>query len=272
MSHDDTSHSLELRGRLERHFDIAGPGSRFCALCIDGAILLAGLLGVALAASMLGILVFPPLKDLTPTLKEITAHLREQKGFGQPLSGLRTVMGVLTFAAINFGYYVFFELLSSGQTPGKRLMNLRAIANDGSGMTAQQVLIRNALRLVDVLPMGYALGGAVALYSASGQRLGDLAAGTLVVKVAGADSLEYAGPVNVPVRKSPDAPTGPSTPSLDELGLVRSFLSRRTKIEPLARAELADKLASRLYRRYGGNWPGAEPYLERLLDGRHRDT
>ncbi len=82
---------------------------------------------------------------------------------------------------INWWYMVLFEVLTLGSTPGKRVMGLRVVQLDGSPPDWGSSLLRNLLRVIDMLPLGYSLGVAVALGNRRFQRLGDLVAGTLVV-------------------------------------------------------------------------------------------
>jgi uncharacterized RDD family membrane protein YckC len=84
---------------------------------------------------------------------------------------------------LTWGYFLLFEWLWSGQTPGKRLVGLRVIQWRGTAVSFHQSAIRNILRVVDSLPAFYALGFIVAWGNRENRRLGDLAAGTLVVHV-----------------------------------------------------------------------------------------
>ncbi|MBL9117979.1 MAG: RDD family protein [Verrucomicrobiaceae bacterium] len=90
--------------------------------------------------------------------------------------------GVLMQFVIMFGYATICELLFNGQTIGKRLLSIRVMDERGLRLRPGQVLIRNLLRFVDVLPYAYAVGGIFCMLSPRGQRLGDLAAGTIVVR------------------------------------------------------------------------------------------
>ncbi len=94
---------------------------------------------------------------------------------------LASSLWMLCSFLVTLFYPVFFEWHWRGQTPGKRMFKLRVVDSRGLNLTFPQVLIRNLLRLVDMLPAAYVLGGTVALFSRMGQRLGDLAAGTVVV-------------------------------------------------------------------------------------------
>ena len=88
---------------------------------------------------------------------------------------------LLTFA-LYFGYYFIFEWLWDGQTPGKRFFGLRVMQANGLPLTVTAALARNAVRLVDFLPFAYGLGAVISLSNALNQRLGDLVAGTLVIR------------------------------------------------------------------------------------------
>lgn len=88
---------------------------------------------------------------------------------------------LMTFA-VTFGYSAICELLFGGQTLGKRMMRIRVMDERGLKLRPGQVIIRNLLRLVDMFPIFYAVGGTFALFGKRCQRLGDLAAGTVVVR------------------------------------------------------------------------------------------
>lgn len=70
-----------------------------------------------------------------------------------------------------------------GMTLGKRMVGLRVVAGDGSRLTTTQAVLRNVVRLIDVLPLFYLIGASIIWISKRNQRLGDMAAGTIVVKV-----------------------------------------------------------------------------------------
>jgi uncharacterized RDD family membrane protein YckC len=83
---------------------------------------------------------------------------------------------------IGIGYSIFFEQYWRGQSPGKRFFRLRVMDAQGLKLQPAQVVIRNLLRFVDMLPGAYLLGGGIAFWSKRYQRLGDLAASTIVVR------------------------------------------------------------------------------------------
>lgn len=107
----------------------------------------------------------------------------------QVLNLLSLVAGDMSMAlmvALQFvtlvGYGIFFEWFWRGQTLGKRIMKLQVIDERGLTLKLNQIVLRNLFRVLDSLPMFYMVGGLACLFSARAQRLGDLAAGTLVVR------------------------------------------------------------------------------------------
>ena len=95
---------------------------------------------------------------------------------------LAYLIAVIGTFVIVFGYHWTCEAFWSGQTVGKRVFRLRAVGDRGEPMTFAQAGIRNLVRLVDFLPYGYGIGLVVLFLNGRGKRLGDLAAGTIVVK------------------------------------------------------------------------------------------
>lgn len=139
--------------------EIAGIGSRFMAALVDT--LLIGILQVA---------IFLPLV------------LSSGESLGESVAaGWLVAAAVFLAFIILWGYYIFFEWRWNGQTPGKRLVGVRVICADGRPITLTEALIRNLVRLIDFLPGFYGIGVVVMFAQRHWRRLGDLAAGTLVV-------------------------------------------------------------------------------------------
>lgn len=110
-----------------------------------------------------------------------------------------------------FGYFWLSEALWSGQTLGKKAFRLRAVGDRGEPLTFLQAGIRNVVRIVDFLPYGYGVGMVVLFANGKGKRLGDLAAGTIVVKdsdFVGVWQLRGGRPQAIP----PGFPPPPSQP------------------------------------------------------------
>ena len=134
---------------------------------------------------------------------------------------------------IEWFYPVLFEL-RSGATPGKRAMGLAVVADDGTPITPAAALLRNLLRTVDFLPLAYGAGLLCTLIDRDFRRLGDLAAGTLVIHVR-------------PPSKPREIPRYPPLPpprplSLDMQRALLDYAERRPRLSAERRAELAEIL------------------------------
>ncbi len=89
--------------------------------------------------------------------------------------------GAILLFVVQWWYMVLFEVLNQGRTPGKQWLGLRVVHDDGTPVGWGASLVRNLLRFVDLLPFGYLFGTLSCLAHPSFKRLGDIAAGTLVV-------------------------------------------------------------------------------------------
>jgi hypothetical protein len=170
---------------------------------------------------------------------------------------LYVVMALVVFA-VTVGYFILFEIIWSGQTPGKRLVGVRVLRENGYPVRPVDVAIRNLVRIVDGLPFGYAVGVLTMLCNGRAKRLGDFAAGTIVVREGARERFRP------PEFVAEDESRGPALRAEDAT-LVRDFLIRRQGMHPTARHELARRLAAALAARYGVGLEGdPEAFLERL--------
>jgi len=129
-------------------------------------------------------------------------------------------------------YPVVFEAMFDGQTPGKRAMELRVVSADGAPVGWLASFVRNLLRTVDALPLGYGFGLAASLWDPFGRRLGDMVAGTLVVH---APRLRVA---STPPVAGMHAPAHPLRPE-EQLAVI-AFAERAAQLTPERQEELAD--------------------------------
>ena len=138
---------------------------------------------------------------------------------------------VLLFLVV-WAYPVVFEVLWDGQTPGKRALGLRVVSADGAPVGWLASCVRNLMRTVDMLPVGYAAGLVSSLVDRWGRRLGDVVARTMVVHVPRARAAVElsAGPATVPA-----APLLPA-----EQAAVLALAERAHSLTPGRREELAD--------------------------------
>lgn len=150
---------------------------------------------------------------------------------------------VISFVVIAF-YDIFFEVFRSGQTPGKRMNGLRVVRVEGHPVTFLSSAVRNILRPIDFLPSAYLLGAIVILSTHKNQRVGDVVAGTLVVRT----SVNVPAPSDAPRLTYPNAGRSWDTSrvSNEEIAVVRQFLERRLDLDGRVRTELAGTLAERL--------------------------
>lgn len=161
-------------------------------------------------------------------------------------------MVLLLIFGVDFGYYVVFELMQGGRSPGKRWMALRVVSARGGRLTFADVMIRNLLRPVDTLPFAMTLGGLVAWADPLGRRLGDMAAETLVIRdVRGRVPQEGAADPRRANSFAADAALRQrvlARVSREDRDLIYDLAMRRDTLDPGVRERLfAD--AAALYRR-----------------------
>jgi uncharacterized RDD family membrane protein YckC len=185
-------------------------------------------------------------------------------------------IGAAIFAIADFGlqffYYVLFETLGGGRTPGKRAVGLRVVRSGGRPVTFVRSMLRNIMRVIDAI--GFYFVGMVTIFiTNNNQRLGDLAADTLVVRDRHGDRRRGDAPVTVGTTYDPGAALSwdISAVSAADVATVRAFLERRSSIDSRARIDLARQLAERLRPLVGGaHEPGDERFLEMLVAAKTR--
>ena len=167
-----------------------------------------------------------------------------------------------------FVYDVAFEVLAGGRTPGKRWTGLRVVRAGGQPVGFVASAIRNLLRPIDFLPSLYLVGIASVLVTKRNQRLGDLAAGTVVARAprraqpAPFRPAQQAAPVTAAAYTAWDV----SAVTAEEVGTVRAFLERRHSLELGARNQIAATMAERLRPRVAGAPDlSDEAFLEQLV-------
>ncbi len=211
---------VETADHVILRYDLAGGGNRGFAALVDFVV--ATLIFVA------GLWSFDRLNGLVG---------------GEPIGPYFGVLILLLFL-IAWSYFVLVEWLWNGQTIGKRLYGLRVIGEDGAPAGFVAVLVRNLLRMVDFLPGGYGIGLLAIVFSSKSQRLGDLAAGTYVVRaprpqvdwLALRTVTTLGAGVRVETRRLPG----------EAQRLVREFVAREARLAPADRARVAKRIAERI--------------------------
>jgi uncharacterized RDD family membrane protein YckC len=165
--------------------------------------------------------------------------------FTPALGGFGTGLFLIAVFLLEWFYPVLFEVWRDGQTPGKRAMGLAVIRDNGSPVNWPASMTRNLLRFADFLPFGYALGLVSMFLSAEFKRLGDLAAGTLVVHQG---DPPRAAALADGARRPPPAPL-----TVEEQRAVVGFAERVDTLTP----ERAEELAAILAPAFGAGGPAA---------------
>ena len=234
----NTNHDIVTPEAVALDLPVAGLGSRVMAATVD-LIFQTIALGFGMAAAV-------SVSDLIPN------------------QGMAFVLAAGALLMILAGYYLLFEGLWEGQTPGKRMVGLQVVTELGQPITWRHVTIRTLFRIIDMLPF---IGAPFILATTRSQRLGDLAAGTLVVR-------RHRAPEPNALELAPNRERDQLAESMDTSGvsdadyaLVRSFLGRRASLTPAARTAVGARIAETLKARAGMDGLGLddEPFLEAVI-------
>lgn len=215
---------------VELEFILAGIGSRAVALLVDYVMLGLGLMAIAVTYSFLTIQLFTIGETLPFDISTIRLWIA-------------AIALVLAFA-VYIGYFVIFETLWYGQTPGKRYTKIRVIRDDGQPERLPQATLRALLRPVDD---SLFIGFFCILLSKNEKRIGDWLAGTLVIQN---DPNVVGETIQIPERSQTigrDLTTLVDFTALspDDFATIRDFLQRRPALSPKAREQVSNQLAQR---------------------------
>ncbi|HWA40820.1 MAG TPA: RDD family protein, partial [Gemmatimonadales bacterium] len=212
-------HEVETPEHVTLRYEVAGLGSRAIAAVVDHLFILLFLIGLGEASDLL------PGGALVPVLG-----------------------GFLVF----WGYFTAFEAWWHGQTPGKRYLGLRVVLTDGRPVGFEGAALRNLVRIADFsLPPPYIAGMLAIFFHPQGKRLGDLVAGTLVVRDA-PEPATMAPPPRAPRQGSAlAAPALTARLTPDEFEVLAAFIARTDGLEP----EVAMRLAAGLVTRFAARFP-----------------
>lgn len=241
--------SIETPEQIDISFQKAGIGSRFYAALLD-TLLLALILSIGYYVN-----------------RNFISEL------GDTLGNWLGALGSILVFALFWGYYMVFEVTTNGQSPGKRALGLRVIKDGGYPIGFADSAIRNLVRVVDFLPFFYGAGLLAMLLNSNWKRLGDLAAGTLVVKTArtdlkltGVNSKARASALNIsPQVFDYAAWIRPELVTEHELSTIREYLARRGTLPKFRRSALARTIANPLIEKMGGSGSVSyEKFLEEV--------
>lgn len=229
--HSDEFLNIDTPENVIFGYEIVGIGSRFLAALIDTTIIVI----------VQGIVFF--------AIGLLTRGLDDQNA-----SVLLAILGFVSFLLF-WGYYIFYELTWNGRTPGKQVAGIRVIKSDGTPITLSEAIIRNLVRLVDFLPVGYGFGVVAMFIDGQSRRLGDMVAGTLVIRVqedVTLDTLQKAS-APPPMLRAPGAAESEAQSwplhllSDDDVRLAEEFLERRDTLSNSH--ELAYQITRRLMKK-----------------------
>jgi len=238
---------------------LAGIGSRFIALLVDTLIWAAGLL-------VLGLMFWA----ISPAVE----------AFSQISYQWQVAIWVFAIFLLNWGYFTLFEAFWNGRTPGKRVARIRVIQRSGRPIGFFESLARNLVRYVDQIPFFYAVGVIVMFVTRQHQRLGDLAAGTLVVRDREQESTPWSDSPHrtftaqlfSPPAASPEPHTLVTLPAASvaklssaDLEVLEGFLARRLDMSLETRQALAERMAAAIRAKSGLEAPAGvstETFLE----------
>jgi uncharacterized RDD family membrane protein YckC len=260
---------IETPERVPLHFALASIGNRFIACAVDHAIQI-----LALILMVVAFILISNAASLANTFDNLPKWV--------------IAVAIVVVFVIMDGYFVFFEWLWSGQTPGKRWLKLRVIREDGRPITFFEAMVRNLLRDFDIMPAPFYSAGLISVFATEkDQRIGDLVAGTVVVREREAEAPAFAevfaSPVSDPALRRSFAPAQ-FTADLNslnekEIEVVETFLRRRWDLKDYPRQWMAWRVAMPILFKLRPQYDLAtftyEGFLEELLHRyreRHRFT
>ncbi len=259
---------IETPERVPLAFALASIGNRFLAVAIDHFIQYTAIILVAL-----GFLAFTGI-GFSGGDSGIAALFEE-------MSKWTIAVLIIIIFLLFTGYFVFFEWLWNGQTPGKRLLKLRVIREDGRPITLWEALARNLLRIFDAVPgmvvPVYSVGLIAIFLSSRDQRVGDIFAGTVVIRERSDEAPTFAETFSNPVsdaafrrvQKRTEFQTNINLLTSGEIEVVESFLRRRWDLTERQRLWMAWRIALPLMYKLKPNYDlqtfTYEGFLEEIL-------
>lgn len=256
---------IETPERVQLEFALASIGNRFLAVAVDHFIQYFGIF-------LVGWLIY--------SVAATGGTEGAEQFFGDLPNWTKAILILIVFL-IFAGYFILFEWLWNGQTPGKRLFKLRVIRDDGRPITLWEAIARNLLRICDAVPGFiipiYSVGLVTIFLSNRDQRLGDVFAGTVVIRERTDEAPTFAETFSNPVsdtafsrvQKRVDFRADVSKITEGEIEVVESFLRRRWDLTERQRIWMAWRIALPLMYQLKPNYDMAdftyEGFLEELL-------
>lgn len=219
----DRTLSVKTPESIAFSYDLAGLGSRFLALAIDMAIQIAILVAIFYGIFLIG-------THAPSTHKPVHDSATES-------AAIAFIVAIIFL--VFFAYFIIFEAYWNGQTPGKRLMHLRVVRDGGYPLDFAGSAIRNLVRVGEMALGFYGISAIACIFSPENKRLGDLAAGTVVVRDGRLASLSTV------MENAADAPRT-TLLSEQEHKVIDQFVARRKGLTPAVRAAIAQRIAQQV--------------------------
>jgi uncharacterized RDD family membrane protein YckC len=197
-------YTIDTPENVSFSYDVVGIGSRFIGVLVDTILMV-------ILLAMLNIILFMLLGAVAATGEFSLDAIQNSNNW---LAGVLLAIYAFINFALFWGYYILFEWLWNGQSPGKRVARTRVMRVDGSPVGMTDVIVRNLVRIIDFLPFGYGVGLLTMVSNRQARRLGDFAAGTLVVRDQGeielSDLEHWMAPDTPSLESRPDAEAQPA--------------------------------------------------------------
>ncbi len=222
------------------YYELAGLGSRFLALCVDTAIQI-------VVAFALFLLLAWAMRGVAPLASAMQAGGKTL--YSSLMAGL-----IIGSFLLFYGYFILFEKIWNGQTPGKRMLGIRVVRDGGYPVELVGSIIRNLIRVLEFLVGFYALSAVSMVLSSENKRLGDYAAGTIVVRDRGFEVRDPRAWLRPGAGGTSGASSIAGALSYDELALVDRYVARKTSLDPRAARAAAAKIATALRPKLGAEF------------------
>ena len=231
-------YGVETPEHVEVRLELAGLGSRMAAAALDTMLLFFAVLFVVVIGSNVNL--------------------------GGALGGWFAALMVLLLFALVWGYFAAFEALNGGRTPGKQSLGIRVVMDTGQPVTTGAAVVRNLVRLLDCyFPLVPILPAMLLMFlNKSNKRLGDMAAGTIVVRDRPTEWSLGAAPL---AAEEQPVETGPPELSEDEFRLLDRFLGRLNELDPAVQVRITTELALRFEDRIPRRSGDPQAYLVQVF-------
>jgi uncharacterized RDD family membrane protein YckC len=238
-------HSFLSPEAVRLDLPISGPVPRMLAYGIDlfcmGVVIFL-LIVFLMTSSSIGAAIHHFLSGFVRGAVQQSKNAAQHHQAANPVGGMVIAVFVLVEFVISTCYFIFWEMVTGGRSPGKLIVGLRVVRQTGLPIDLRSSVIRNLMRAVDILPAEYLVGLIAILLSPSGERLGDHVAGTVVLRLdrpeVAAEIPHSAGTQRLVLTRAQLAKIGPR-----EMQLIRGVLRRLPQLEESRRAELIAEAA-----------------------------